>query len=834
MISAALGADAQVKTPVSPDSSRKDTVKTAIPLASNAIKSKVKYNASDSMKIDLKEEMIFLYGNADVTYEDINLKASYIEMSFKTNIISARGAKDSTGAISGNPVFTQGPQSFQSKEMSYNFQTKKGRISEVVTKEGEGYIHGKVIKKDTSDNLYIERGWYSTCDLPHPHFYINATKLKVIKEDKIVTGPANLWIEDVPTPLAIPFGFFPNKKGRASGLLLPQYGESPSLGFFLRDGGYYWGLNDYVDLALTGDIFSKGSYAIKGSSNYTKRYSFNGTVGLDYALNRFPNESDFSQEDIQRNFFIKWRHAQDPKARPGSRFSADVNAGTSNYNKYNSRNSLDYLQNQFMSSINYSKTWKYASLTTALSHNQNTQNKIINLNLPTVAFSVNSFNPVNVFRKNDAVGNKWYDKVNLSYTSELRNEISSPDSTLFTGELTNKMRNGMRHTIPLRTNLNLFEFINISPTVNYSEVWYLQSTQRFYNDSLRQIISDTISGFTRASDISMAATAKTIYYGRYEFRNAKVKALRHVVTPSVGVSYVPERIGGITRIYDTTRLLEQSTRFDRGIYGPLRINESGSLNFGLVNSLEMKYHSSKDTSNPVKKIPVIENLSMTGSYNFLADSMPWSDIQLSARTNILQKFDIQLSATMSPYRFDRFGRRLNRTYWETQGRPGQITTARAVISFNFNPSARKRNATNPSTGTDPSNDLRYMHLTEYVDWSIPWSLNVNYTGAYNATFANTVRDRLLYYHLIHTLNFSGDINLTQKWKIGFTSGYDFKNADFTYTSLNIYRDLHCWEMRVNLVPFGERKMYSLEINVKSSTLRDLKLPMRRDWYDLRR
>ncbi len=785
------------------------------------------------MRVDLGEEKIYLYGEADVTYEDINLKADYIEMSFKTNIVSAKGRKDSLGNLTGAPIFTQGPQTFNTEEMSFNFQTKKGRISNVITKEGEGYIHGAVVKKDTSDNFFIKSGQYTTCDLPHPHFYIGATRLKVIKEDKIVTGPANLWIEDVPTPLAIPFGFFPNKKGRASGLLLPQYGESQSLGFFLKQGGYYWGINDYIDMAITGDIYSKGSYALRTNSAYNKRYAFNGGFSLDYAVNRFPNESDFSKIDLQKNFFIKWRHMQDPKARPGSRLSADVNAGTSNFNRYNSTNSLDYLTNTFMSSVNYTKSWKYATLTGGLTHNQNTQTKIVNINAPTIAFAVNRFNPVNIFRENNgAIGNKWYDKIGISYTADARNDITSVDSLLFEPGIEKKMRNGIRHSIPFTTSFNILKYINFNPRIDYSEVWYLQSYDRQYSPSTSLMTIDTIQGFSRAGDARMAASATTKYYGMYTFRSQKIKAIRHILIPTVGASYSPERIRGVNKVYGQTgQLLDQYTIYDNGIFGPLKTREEGLLSFDLFNNLEMKYVSRKDTVNPVKKLPLIEGFSINANYNFLADSMQWSDIRMSARTNILQKFDVQLNAVMSPYMLDTTGARRNISQWQVYGRVGQITNASAILNFNFNPAARKKNVNN--NGTPVEKNLQYIHLMEYVDWTIPWNLNVNYNAVYSPSYSRRYREQLLYYRVTHSLGVSGDINLTEKWKIGFRSGYDFRSEKLTYTTLNIYRDLHCWEMRVNIVPFGERKMYSVDINVKASTLRDLKLPMRRDWYDLR-
>lgn len=815
------------------DTLARDSAKATIPLASNAIRSKVVYHAKDSMRVDLEEEKIYLYGEADVTYEDINLKANYIEMSFKTNIVSARGTKDSLGKLSGAPIFTQGPQTFNTEEMSFNFQTKKGRISNVITKEGEGYIHGAVVKKDTSDNFFIKKGLYTTCDLEHPHFYINASKLKVIKEDKIVTGPANLWIEDVPTPLAIPFGFFPNKKGRASGLLLPQYGESQNLGFFLKQGGYYWGINDYVDLALTGDIYSKGSYALRANTAYNKRYAFNGGFSLDYAVNRFPNETDFSQVDLQKNFFIKWRHMQDPKARPGSRLSADVNAGTSNFNRYNSTNSLDYLTNTFMSSVNYSKSWKYATLSGGLTHNQNTQTKIVNINAPTLAFAVNRFNPVNIFRKNGGnIGNKWYDKIGLSYTADARNDITAPDSVLFKPGIEERMRNGIRHSIPFTTSFNILKYINFNPRVDYNEVWYLQSYDKRYSASNPEVEIDTVQGFVRAGDIRMAANATTKYYGMYTFRSNKIKAIRHIIVPTVGASYSPERANGVKKVYNSKGLLmDQFTAYDYGIFGPLKTKEEGLLTFDVFNNFEMKYVSKKDTADPVKKLPLIEGLSANASYNFLADSMQWSDIRLSLRTNILQKFDVQLNSVMSPYVLDTTGARRNLTQWDVYGRVGQITNASLLLNFNFNPAARKKRIA--GTGTPPDRNLQNIHLLEYVDWTIPWNMNVNYNAVYSPSYSRRWREHLLYYRITHTLGVSGDINLTEKWKIGFRSGYDFRSEKLTYTTLNIYRDLHCWEMRINLVPFGDRKMYSVDINVKASTLRDLKLPMRRDWYDLR-
>ncbi|MEE2700016.1 MAG: putative LPS assembly protein LptD [Bacteroidota bacterium] len=771
------------------------------------------YDASDSMQFDIINERVFLYGDAIIKYESTEIKADFIEIDWAKNQIYAKGRIDSSGKLVGNPQFTDAGKTFKAKEMTYNFKSKKGLIKEIVTKEGEGFIHGKKVKKTTSEVMYLKRGEYTTCNAEKPHFSIRANKIKVIPGERIVSGPAYLTVFNIPTPLFLPFGFFPNTAEESSGILIPSYGESANLGFFLKDGGYYFTINKQMDLAIKGDIYTKGSWATRSLFRYKKRYKYNGNLNLRYGR-MINSEIDMPDYSIKKDFFIRWHHKQDPKANPSLLFSANVNAGSSTYHKNNSYNANDYLQNTFTSSISLNKKWDDTpfNLSTTLNHNQNTKTKIVSLTLPTVVFNMNRIFPF----KSKKIGKaKWYEKIGVSYSANMKNEVSIADSLLFTTDALSRFRNGMRHSIPISTSIKLAKHFTFTPKFNLTERWYLSRIEKSWDGS--NVITDTINKFTRAHDYNFSAGLNTKLYGIAQFNKGKIAAFRHVLTPNISFSYRPDfskESFGYYKSVQTDSIGNRQTYaiMQNGIYGGPGASRSGNINFSLGNLLDMKVRSKKDTSQTLKKLTLIQSMGIGSSYNIFADSLNFSTIALNARTKLLGSLTLTFSSRYDPY-INKNGKRINQFEIEN-GRLARFTSANAALGINISDNTF-------------SKQKEKAEESEEDFYKIPWNLNMNYTIAYNKN--NRPSSDV---EPIQSLNFTGNIKITKKWKIGFRSGYDFQEKELTYSSIDVYRDLHCWEMLFHWIPIGFHKSYTLTIRVKASVLKDLKLEKKKDWIDM--
>ncbi len=798
-----------------------------------AIKSKIRYSAKDSIVYDITGTQVYLYRGAEVYYEDIILKADYIRIDQQKKIVYAEGVKDSTGKVVGKPVFEDAGQIYNSDYIAYNFETKKGKIREVTTQEGEGYLLANDVKKNEYDEIFIRNGKYTTCNLPHPHYYIALTKAKNT-ENKTVSGPAYLVVEDVPLPLAIPFGFFPRQSGRSSGVLLPEIGEDAQLGFFLRNGGYYFGFSEYVDLALRGDIYSRGSYGFNMLSRYHVRYRFNGSLAAGYNDRRFGEPETFSFSKTQ-DFYVRWNHNQDGKARPGTRFSANVNvASRNNYRNQRTPSISSIVQNDLSSSVSYSKNWVGTpfSLSGALAHNQNLQTGRVHLGLPRVSFNVARINP---FDSKSRIGEQhWYHRIGLNYTMDAENKIDTYDSVLFKQETLSKFQNGIRHSIPVSTSFNVLKFLVLSPNLNYTERWYFSSVEKAWDGT--QVITDTLSGFKTARDYSMGLNTNTRIYGMFNINRAGIVALRHVATPTLGFSYRPDFGEPAFGYYKNVQLDSAGTMgkysiFENGIYGSPGMGKSSLLSFSLDNNFEMKVKTENDTASSTKKITLIQSLRLGASYNMAVDSMNLSMISINARTVLFNKLNLDFNAVYDPYilRMDSLGvaRRLNQYEWNVNKRPGRLTSAGFAVSTNLNADAfkSKNKQENELRRKYSRMEMDYVtqHPEYYIDWTIPWSLAINYNLTYSRPMYTAV--------ITQSLNFSGDLSVTPKWKIGFTSGYDFTMKEITPTALNIYRDLHCWDLAINWIPFGTYQRYSVDLKVKASILQDLKLSKRREYYE---
>jgi hypothetical protein len=730
---------------------------------------------------------------------------------------------DSTGKKVDNPDFSDGSQNFKSKHIIYNTKTKKGKIKEVTTVDGESYLRGESVKKDSTNVTYMQHGSYTTCNLEHPHYYFALSKLKVIPEDKIVTGPANLVVGDVPTPLALPFGFFPNKKGQANGILLPTYGQANNYGFFLKDGGYYLGINEHVDVMIRGDIYTRGSWALRTESQYAQKYKYNGNFNLSYAVFKL-GEEGFPNFEKRKDFFVRWNHAQDPKANPSSRFSADLNFGTSSYNQLNSSNTADILANTFQSSLQYNKTFAKSNLTLSARQSQNTATRKFDINAPELTYAVNRFYP---FKRKVQVGaNKWYEDIGLTYTNSTRAQISTYDSLLYAGKVNfeKEVSKGTNHIIPLTTSIKLLKYFTFSPSATYTESWYLQTINKRFDADLEKVFTDTIRKFDRARDVSLNTSLTTIVYGMYQFKSGPVKAIRHVITPNVGFTYNPGLSGFNTVVSDGKGTTTNYSKFEGAMFGAPTMVKSGNVNMGLVNNLEMKVRSSKDTLSGFKKIKIFENLSFNTRYDVMADSFNLSPINMNLRTQPIDKISFVINSGADPYRLDPVtGRRVNEFISQSSNQLARLTSFEIAATVTWQSKQAKPQTESKSASKEELeaiNSNRY----QYVDFNIPWSFNLTYVYKYaRPAFVSQTTQ---------TIQMNGDINVTENWKVGVNTGFDLIQKKLTYTSMNIYRNLHCWEIRLNMVPFGFRKSYSLDINVKSSILQDLKLSRKRDWYDL--
>ncbi|MEN6502589.1 MAG: putative LPS assembly protein LptD [Tenuifilaceae bacterium] len=820
-----------------------DTIKPAA--GKSVLEDPVISNAEDSITYSIDGQTAYLYGNAVVTYQNLELKAKYIEFNMATKQVYACGLPDSTGKVVGRPVFKEGGQTYEMDEIHYNFDTKRAKITGVVTEQSGGFMHSKVTKMLEDQVVNLQDGKYTTCDLDHPHFYIAITKGKMIPDKKIIAGPAYLVIEDVPLPIGIPFGFFPNTRKRQAGVILPEYGEENIRGIFLRGGGVYFGMGDYMDEKLTGDYYSKGSWGLRSQTTYKVRYRFSGTISLE-ASSYVTSERGLPDYSKDNTYWIRWNHTQDAKANPNSTFQANVNFGSSNHNRYNARNINNALANTFNSSISYSRIWPGSpfSMSASLNHSQNSIDKSVDLGFPKVSLNMSRIYP---FKRKLSVGKpSWYEKIGLSLNTNLENRVQVKEDNLFKSSVVDSMQNGVRHDIPISTSFNLLKFITISPSASYNEFWYLQTINKHWDPDSQVVVVDTIKGFKRGYQYSTAVSMSTKIYGTFQFgKKSKVQAIRHVITPGISLSYRPdfakESFGFYKSVQvDSTGRMAQYSIFERGIYGGPGGGKSGVVNFSLGNMVEMKVLSPKDTANPVKKVKILEGFSINTSYNMLADSLNWSDISVSGRTNLFNNININFSGAFSPYAIDAKGSRYNRFELDRSGKLARFTRGSVGLDFALNSSkgsassggdqsrSQGMGGSNPPLGTAPDGSsfgesLGTQYGMDYVDFSVPWNLRVSYNLSYSKpAYVSS---------LVQTLTFSGDINLTPKWKIAFSSGFDLKSRQLTTTSLNFYRDLHCWEMRLTVIPIGYYKSFSFQINVRSSILQDLKLTKRDHYLD---
>jgi hypothetical protein len=839
-----------------------------IPAPKGDIETTINYTARDSIRASMDNKMIWLYGAAKITYGTIELEAEEIMIDYANTTITAMGVRDSLGNRIGYPLFKNGAELYETKGIIYNFKTKRARIQEVVTQQGDSYLHSKAAFKNDKNEIFSVDNTYTTCNLEHPHYQIRATKTKAIPGDKIVAGPFYVEFNDIPLPAGFLFGMFPAQRESASGIIFPSYGEERRRGFNLRGGGYFFDISDYVKLAIMGDIYSKGGHAVNAISNYVKRYKYNGALNFSYSKNRLAE--NIEDRSVSNDFRLTWSHS--PQSKGTGRFAASVNAATATFNRNNNlmygtpnefqSSALSNISTKLNSNVSYSKRFAGTpfSASVNLSHSQDLQTRLVDLPLPNLAVNMTNIYPFQRKGKTSSL-----DNFSLGYAMTATNRITNnlgrltPEATQdsiapFTFQnlplFFENAKKGIRHTMPLSYSFKFLKHFTMSPSVSYEEKWYFERLTWKYNSDSTAFEADTAKIFNRISNYSFSAGLNTRLYGMYIFKNKdrKIKAIRHIINPSVSFSYVPDFSQNkdyFDQLTDADNRVIYRDKHTGFVYGGSTLGKSGSIGFGIGNNLEMKVKGAKDTVE--RKVMLLNNLSINSSYNLMADSFRLAPISLSANTNILNNtINVNLAASIDPYDYISTTRvttnattgepvttiveRRTRTYaWQRGGGLGRITSATLAVNTNLNPAKRgEENATREKIGQAdiPESEKQYLlqNANQYVDFDIPWSLNIGFNLSYNRPVSAKA-------NITKTLQLNGDLSISEKWKITYNTGYHFETKEFTQTNVGISRELHCWQMNFNWVPFGRFQSYNFTIAVKASVLQDLKLERRRPFLD---
>jgi hypothetical protein len=801
----------------------------------SSLDARVFYKSADSLTFFLDKKDILLYNEAKVDYEKMHLESGLMTVNVDTKTLFAEGIDDSIGTRVQNPIFKEGTEEYKSKELKYNFDTKRGLISNVFTKESDGYLHGEKVKKEDEKTMYISSGMFTTCDNEeHPHFGISFSKAKAITDDKIVTGPAWFSLMEIPLPVGIPFAYFPFTDGKKSGFLMPSYGNAANRGYYLRNIGWYFAINDYIDLALQGDIYTNLSYAFNVTSKYVKRYKYKGSIEFRYENNHtgLKNTPSYSSSS---DFKFRWSHTQDAKSHPYRTFSANVNLVSSKFNQYTT-NVSDYFNNTTTSSIAFStklgSSWSFSA---NLGESYNINTGAISMDLPSMTLSSIQFYP---FRKKKSSGKrKWYEDISFSYRANLINTIDTYDSLLTSSDLIKNFRNGIMHSIPISSNVKILKHLNWTNSISYTERWYTNSLSKTYNPETDLIDKDTIYGFIANRNANFTSSINTRLYGMFTFKKGFIKAVRHVINPSISFNYTPDFSEPSLGFYDFYTDKEGKrvyySKTENGVFGSPPQGASGVISFSLGNNLEMKVPDKNDTVEGMRKIVLLEAFNISSGYDLARDSVNWQPLRLTARTTLFKKLLINFSAAYTPYVLNENGVLTNELLWHKEGRLFQKQNSQWTLNMSWNLNSKADHSQTTGDYHSPT-EMQYSPfsnpneiLSEHVDFSIPWNLTlgVNYSrlSSYIVSIAGYQTNQSA------TLTARGDLNLTEKWKIGFSSGYDFITKDFTYTSIDFYRDLHCWEMRMNWIPFGPRQGWNFSISVKAPMLQDLKYEKRNDF-----
>lgn len=803
----------------------------------------IHYRSSDSISFSQSEQMGRFYRNGSIEYGDINLAADTIHLDMAKKTIYAWAGADSVGADYGAPKFSQGSDAFDTKKMSYNFDTKRGAIQNIKSTQGEAIVHATLAKRYESGHIHMADGKITTCTADNPHFYLHTNKVKVMPGNKVVFGFSYMVLEDVPLPIFLPFGLIPNSNKKAvNGLIPPGFGVETTRGMYLTDGGYYFEYDDKIDGTITADIYTQGTWGLKLDTRYKVRYRYNGTANIRFYTN-VTGEKGINQTK-NKQYSINWTHNQDPKANPYRSFSASVNYSTTEFDKtFNYTNAQALFTTTKASSISYRKSWPNSPfrLTANLNHSQSSTDQMMRLSLPIMSFSMDKVYP---FRPKESVGKpKWYQDFGITYSANLQNTLSGKENEIFGSESLRKMNNGFSHSIPLSLNLKVLRIFNFNPVVNYRGVLYSQKIHRWYDSefvnptsgAIGKTVTDTIKGliYGHTASPSLAISATPKFYLTFLFNNkqAKIQALRYVLSPSVTFRYIPDLNGIMPNYYET--YIDDKGRevrysiFETGPYGtPSLPGRSGTISIALNNNLEMKVRDTRSDSTGSRKVKLFERLNFSTGYNLFADSMKWSMINVNGAISLLPKLSFDFRGTLDPYVLNDNGNRYNTLEINKNGRIGRLTNLGFSTSYNFSSTAGGGGKGNPgpetASGSTPP-QLMNPNLKDFSYFNVPWSLNIGYDfNLSKPRFKSTI---------MQTITLSGSITPTPKWQITFSSGYDIKAKEVTHTNFSITRDLHCWQMSMNFSPFGIYKFYMFRINVKASILQDLKYESRKDRRD---
>lgn len=820
----------------------------------------VDFSAKDSLVLYGKKDAR-MYGQGTITYGQINLNADEINMDMDKSEVHAVGRPDTSGEVKGTPVFKQGNDEYKSKAMNYNFKSQRGYITDIMTTQGEGFLTGGITKKMENGEYYIQNGRYTTCsDHEHPHFYLQLTKGKVIPKKNIVTGPAYMVLEDLPLPVAVPFGYFPFTDKYSSGVLMPTFGEDYNRGFYLRNGGYYFALNKYMDLALTGEIYTRGSWGLTAQSSYVKRYKYSGSFNVSYltTVTGDKGESDYNK---MKNFRIQWSHSQNTKANPNMSLSASVNFATSGY----SRNNLDdyysqnFTENTKSSTVNM--TYKFPgtkwSLSTTASVSQRTADSTVSVSFPNFTLTMSQLAP---FKRKHAVGDeKWYEKIRLSYSGRFQNSLTAKQNEFFKKNLVKDWRNGMTHQVPISATFNLLKYVNVTPSISLNDRMYTTKIRRQWDPNASAEVRDTSYNFYNVFDFNASLSLNTKLYGFFKpwkiFGN-KVQMIRHVITPTVSLSASPDFSSPFWGYYGHYSYVDAEGKshtskysyFANSLYGVPGTGKTGTVSFSIANNLEAKVKSNEDSTG-FKKVSLIENFTLSQSYNMAADSMRWSNLNTTMMLRLTKGFNLNLNATWDVYKYELNGYgnpvRVNKLRLFHGGGWGRLSSTGTSFSYTLNNDTfskwRKKKKEKPVTKTgedqQPANpeDLENPELGEgseikmnpdgYMQWSCPWSLSANYSVNYG--YGEFDKRKMEYKgKFTQNLSFSGSLQPTKNWRFSFSASYNFDTGKIAYMNCNVSREMHCFTMSASFVPVGPYKSYSFHIAVKSSLLSDLKYDKR--------
>ena len=834
-------------------------VDSVAPTKKQPLDAPVIYESNDSTTFTLRGAAT-LYGSGKVNYQNIELAAEVISMNLDSSTVHAYGIKDTTGTIKGKPVFKEGETAYDTETISYNFKSKKAGITDIITQQGEGYVTGSRAKKGANDEIFMEHGRYTTCDHhDHPHFYMQLTRAKVRPKKNVVTGPAYLVVEDVPLPLAVPFFFFPFSSSYSSGFIMPTYMDDSSRGFGLAEGGYYFAMSDIMDLKLTGDIFTKGSWRLSGLTNYNKRYKYSGTLQADYQVTK-TGDKGMPDYTVAKDFKVVWNHRQDAKASPNSTFSASVNFSTSSYERSNINNLYNsqlLTQNTKTSSISYSRSFPDIGLTLSGTTNiaQTMRDSSIAVTLPDLNITLSRLFPFK--RKKAAGAERWYEKISVSYTGRLTNSIRTKDDRLFKTGISG-WENAMNHNIPISATFTLFKYLQVNPSVNYTERWYTRKINQTYNEEtgrLEQNLNDTINGFYRVSNYSASLSLSTKLYGMYKplFMKKKEIQIRHVVTPQVGISGAPAFSKYWEEYTDNNGNTQYYSPYTGQPFGVPSREGSGTVSFSIANNLEMKYYDAKKDT--LKKVSLIDDLSVNMSYNMAAKEKPWSPLSMNLRLKLTKNYTFNMNASFATYAytFDKSGNVVegNRTEW-SYGRFGRFQGYGSSFNYTFNNDTWKKwfgpkedekgkDKKESEDGGDEDSDGSAEDGTTtkkvekaqadpdgYQVFKMPWSLSFSYSFNIREDRTKPINRYSMRYPFTytHNINMNGNVKISNNWSLSFNSGYDFQAKEITQTSCTISRDLHCFNLSASLSPFGRWKYYNVTIRANASILQDLKYEQR--------